>query len=113
MEQIDEEIIENLQAKDKKILGELFDNARTPISQIAKKVRLSKESASYRLKGLLESGLLTGFNTVIDIKKIGWGAFFAYIRLRNIDIEEEKKIIDHLKNHPNIAWLVKCIGNYD
>ena len=113
MEQIDEFIVEKLQAKDKKILRELFDNARTPISQIAKKVRLSKESASYRIKGLLKSGVLTGFNTIIDFKKIGWQAFFAYLRLRNIDIEEEKVIINCLKNHPNIAWLVKCIGNYD
>ena len=113
MEQIDELIVEKLQTKDKKILRELFNNARTPISQIARKVRLSKESVNYRIKRLLETGLLTGFNTVIDVKKIGWQTFFAYIRLKNVDIEEEKSIIDYLKNHPNIAWLIKCIGNYD
>ena len=113
MERIDESILEKLDAKDKKILGELFNNARTPVSQIARKARLSKESANYRLKRLLESGLLTGFNTVIDVKKIGWQAFFAYVRLKNVDIDEEKAIIDCLKSHPNIAWLIKCIGNYD
>ena len=68
---------------------------------------------NYRIKELIESGLITEFNTVIDVKKLGWQIFIVYCKLRNIDIEKEKIIIEELKNHKNIAWLVKCIGNYD
>jgi len=115
MEQIkDTEVLKkDLDVKDKKIIRELFRNARTPLSEIGKNVRLSKESVNYRLKRLREIGLITGFNTVIDIKKLGYQMFFVYLRLRNIDVEEEYKIISHLKNHPNVAWLIKTIGNYD
>lgn len=98
---------------DRKIIRELFENARTPISQIARKVRLSKEVVNYRISRLMEKGLLVGFNTVIDIKKIGWKTFFVYARLKNLDSVEENHIIESLKNHKNIAWLVRCIGNYD
>lgn len=102
-----------LDAKDKKILAELFDDARIHASSIAKKVRLSKEVVNYRIKRLISSRLLVGFNTVIDVKKIGWEMFFIYIRFRNIDVEKEKEILEFLKAHHSVAQLFKCIGNYD
>ena len=102
-----------LDAKDKKILKALFDDARASISSIAKKARLSKEVANYRIKRLMAQQLLAGFNTVMDIKKIGWEMFFVCIRLRNIDIAKENEILGFLKGHANIAQLFKCIGNYD
>lgn len=108
-----EKIPLNLDKKDKKILSNLFDNARTPISKIAKSVRLSKEVVNYRIKRLIGQNLLVGFNTVIDIKRIGWEMFYVYIRFRNIDVEKENEILEFLKNHENIAQLFKTIGNYD
>lgn len=102
-----------LTVKDRRILGELFQNARAPFSVIAKKVRLSKESVNYRVKRLFESGLLVGFNTVLDVRKLGWEMFFVYVRLRNIDFKQENTILEFLKAHPNVAQLFKCVGNYD
>lgn len=102
-----------LDAKDRKIIKALFENGRATYSEIAKKVRLSKEVVNYRIKQLMKSGLITEFNTVIDVKKLGWQIFLVYVKLRNIDIEKEQKIIEELKKHKNIAWLIKCIGNYD
>lgn len=114
MEKIqDVELIKEPDAKDRTILKELFRNARAPFSEIAKKTRLTKESVAYRVNRLLDNGLLTGFNAVLDIKKMGWEIFFVYVRFRNIDIEREEEILTKLKEHKNVAWLVKCIGNYD
>ncbi|MFH1294646.1 MAG: Lrp/AsnC family transcriptional regulator [Candidatus Aenigmatarchaeota archaeon] len=106
-------MIVQLDQKDKKILKELFDNARKPYSVIGRNTRLSKEVVNYRIKGMLESGVLTGFNTVIDVRRLGWKMFFVYVRLRNINVKEDKEIIEDLKSHKNISWLVRCIGNYD
>jgi DNA-binding Lrp family transcriptional regulator len=39
-----------LDLKDRKILAELDFNAREPISKIAKKVKISKEVALYRIR---------------------------------------------------------------
>lgn len=103
----------SLTVKDKRILGELFQNARTPFSVIARKVRLSKEAVNYRVKRLMNSGLLAGFNTVLDVRKLGWEMFFVYIRLRNIDVGRESTIFEFLKGHPNVTQLFKCVGNYD
>ena len=111
MDKNNEEI--KLDVKDRKIIKALFSNGRATYSDIAKQVRLSKEVVNYRIRQLIDSGLITEFNTVIDVKKLGWQIYMVYIRLRNIDIEKERKIIEELENHPNIAWLIKCVGNYD
>lgn len=115
MERIEdtEELIRDIDAKDKKIMGELFRNARASYSEIAKNVRLSKESVNYRVNRLMENGIVTGFNTVIDVKRIGWELFFASVRLRNIDTKTEKEILSALSSHPNVAWVIKCIGSVD
>ena len=64
-----------LSIKDRKILRELFDNARTPYSIIAKRVGLSKEVVNYRVKKLIERGILIRFNTVIDVNRLGWQVY--------------------------------------
>ncbi len=102
-----------LSIKDRKILKELFDNARTPFSIIAKRVGLSKEVVNYRVKKLIERGILIRFNAVIDVNRLGWQIYFINIRLRNIDGVIEEEIIKVMTNHPNIAQVLKCIGNYD
>ena len=102
-----------LTIKDRKILKELFDNGRVPFSVIAKRVGLSKEVVNYRVKKLMDKGILIGFNTVIDVNKLGWQIYFINIRLRNIDDVVEEEIIKLMVNHPNIAQVLKCIGNYD
>ncbi len=102
-----------LDLKDKRILKELFVNARMPYSTIGKKVGLSKEVVHYRVNRLMKIGLLTGFNTVYDVKRFGWQIYFAYLQLKNLDNNKEKSIVNMLVNHPNVAQVVKCIGNFD
>ncbi len=102
-----------LSVKDRKILCELFGNARTPYSVIAKRVGLSKEVVNYRVKRLIERGILLRFNTVLDAGKLGWEMYFSHIQLRNLDSALEEEIIAALKGHPNIAQILKCIGNHD
>ena len=102
-----------LTIKDRKILKELFDNGRVPFSVIAKKVGLSKEVVNYRVKKLIDKGILIRFNTVIDVNRLGWQIYFINIRLRNINDVIEKEIIKLMANHPNVAQVLKCMGTYD
>ena len=102
-----------LSIKDRKILKELFDDGRLPFSVIAKRVGLSKEVVNYRVKKIIDQEILIGFNTVIDVNKLGWQIYFVPIRLKNIDVVVEEEIINFMTKHPNVAQVLKCIGNYD
>lgn len=102
-----------LTIKDRKILKELFDDGRLPFSVVAKRVGLSKEVVNYRVNKMIKQGIIIGHNTVIDVNRLGWQNYFVHIRLINIDVVIEEKIIDFMTQHPNIAQVLKCIGNYD
>jgi len=103
----------NLDMKDKKILYELDMNARQPMSQIAKKVRLSKETVNYRIKRLEKKGIIEGYFAVIDAMNLGYAFYRIMLRFQNVDSKKEQEIIDYIKKLPNVAWLASLEGNWD
>tara|TARA_Y100000310_G_scaffold244810_1_gene249692 strand:- start:283 stop:1248 length:966 start_codon:yes stop_codon:yes gene_type:complete len=100
-----------LDVKDRKILYQLDLNARQSYSQIAKKVRLSKEVVQYRVKKLQDRGLIKYFMTVIDSNKLGYILFRCFVKCQNLDLKKEKEIIDFLK--PRVGWVVNIRGKWD
>ncbi|MBU0457301.1 MAG: Lrp/AsnC family transcriptional regulator [Nanoarchaeota archaeon] len=102
-----------LDAKDKRILFELDLNGREFISNIAKKVGLSKEVVNYRIKRLQQNDVIKGFGAVIDPSKIGYRIYRIFIKYRDLSPETEQKLLKHLKNHPNVGWVVTYEGFYD
>jgi Lrp/AsnC family leucine-responsive transcriptional regulator len=102
-----------LDMKDRKILFELDMNARQPISQIAKKVRLSKETVNYRIKQLEKRGIIEGYYAVIDAMNMGYTFYRIMLRFQNVDSKKEQEILDYVKKLPNVAWLASLEGNWD
>ena len=100
-----------LDLKDKRILKELFYNCRMSYSKIAKNVGLSKQVVLYRINRLLKLGLLRGFNTVIDLNKLGLNLFLVHVKMRYIKNEDE--VMTQLINHKNILWIIKSMGGFD
>lgn len=102
-----------LYIKSGKILYELDNNARQSYSQIGRKVGLSKDAVNLKIKNMEKSGLIKGYYTVIDVSKLGFLNFRVFVKLFNLTPKKEKEIIDYLKKHPNVGWLVKVSGNWD
>ena len=89
-----------------KILRELDFDARQPIARIAKKVGLSTEVTSYRIKQLEKKGIITGYYPVIDISKLGYMFCRFRFQLEKINPEVEKQFYDYAIQNQNIGWLV-------
>jgi len=101
-----------LDKKDKKIIFELDVNSRQPLSNIAKKVSLKRESVLYRIKKYFEEGLLRNYLAVIDMSKLGFTHYKIYINLHNITEEQEKSMINWLCKNPFVSWISNCDGAY-
>ncbi|MBN2459831.1 Lrp/AsnC family transcriptional regulator [Candidatus Woesearchaeota archaeon] len=99
--------------KDKRILTALDEDGRDSLSGIASKVGLSKQVVDYRIRNLLEKGILKNFTLTVDLTKLGYSTFGVYLRLRNISEAREKEIISHLVSHPFTRWVVVCEGKWD
>ena len=101
--------------KNKKILAVLSQNCRFKLapSQVGKIVGLSKEVVHYRIKKLEKEGIIKGYYSVINTRKIGFQIFFVYIELQNISQTKENEIIDKLIKHPSTHYITCCFGKYD
>ncbi|MBT4540085.1 Lrp/AsnC family transcriptional regulator [Candidatus Woesearchaeota archaeon] len=95
-----------LTIKDMKILSELDFKARQPISQIAKKVGLSKEVTNYRIKQLEKKGVITGYYPIIDLSKLGYIYCRCNIELERVGPEIEEKFLDFTKKTSQLGWFV-------
>lgn len=98
---------------DWKIIKALNEDARAPINEIAKKARLSKTGAHYRIKNLEESGVIKGYKTKINISKLGLNTYSIYLKLFDLNNEEELTVLEDLKSISQIRWLVSCAGKWD
>lgn len=102
-----------LDLKDKKILYELDTNSRQPSSIIAKKVGLTSEGVNYRIKRLERDGIITGYQTVINLSKLGIVQFKLVLSLNYIKESELKKIITELKKKDYTKHIGTTFGNWD
>src|SRR3989338_5977250 len=102
-----------LDEKDKKILYQLDVNSRQPVSVIARKTKLTKDVVNYRIKKLLEEGVIMKFLAVFDTSKLGYTLYKIFLRLQNANKKKEEEIIDYLKNHSNVQCVVSTDGMFD
>lgn len=98
--------------KDTKILVELLVNSRLSLTQLAKKIMLSREVLQYRLKKL-EKEFIVKYSSQININSLGFKRTGCYIALKNNSQEFEIELLNFLKSHPNIASISSNIGKYD
>ncbi len=61
----------NLDQFDLRILEELSENGRIPVTELAQKVGLSKTPCQTRLKRLVNEGYIQGFRAAINPEKLG------------------------------------------
>ena len=103
----------NIDVIDFKILLILSQNARTPILTLAKKSKLTPNAINYRLKNLKKRGIILGYRAAIDVNKLGYQHFKVFLMLQNITKEGKKRIMEYLKQEPNIVYLTEAIGKSD
>lgn len=100
-----------LDKKDRAILYQLDLNSRQSFNQIAKKVRLSREVVQYRIKQLEKKGVIKGYQTLIDVSKLGYITCRFFLKFQGDTPEQENKIIEYYKKHPKF-WWVDQIGGF-
>lgn len=102
-----------LDEKDRKILVELDKNARATDSEIAKKVRLSKQVTRYRIKNLIKKEVINNFYTVVNVGKLGFSTYYVFLQLESTSEKEEKELLGKIKNKPYVGWLISGTGRWD
>lgn len=99
-----------LDLTDHKILFELDNNSRQSFNKLAKKVRLSKDVANYRVKRLESEKYILGYQTIIDFTRLGFFAIRLQLSLLKTSPEKEKEIIKFLVNQKEVFLVSESEG---
>lgn len=96
---------------DREIIELLRQNARTPVSQIARQVGLSTGPVSRRIPRLERTGVIKGYVAVVDEQAVGGIDAFSEVRLiGSIDTSEIEAMA---RNMPEIKEVYTVSGDPD
>lgn len=100
-----------LDQKDWRIIKELISNVRQPLSQIAKKTLLSRQSVEYRIKQLHHNNLIQGSRTIINIPKLNYRSYHIFLELHSPD--QEQLLINRAIQASFVNAVIQYSGKYN
>jgi Lrp/AsnC family leucine-responsive transcriptional regulator len=102
-----------LSMKDRRIIRELNRNSRQSFSEIGKKVGLPKNVVNYRIKKMIDNGLITLFTTVVNRSKLGYMYCRLFLKFRHFTEKIEDELISYISKLKNVHWVASLEGNFD
>ncbi|MBD3678335.1 MAG: Lrp/AsnC family transcriptional regulator [Rhodobacteraceae bacterium] len=103
-----------LDAIDRKILGELQHDASQSLDEIAKKVGSSKTPVWNRIRKLRDAGVIGQQTVILDPEALGLEAcFFVLIRTSEHEADWQHKFLAALKARPEVLEAHRLAGEID
>ena len=99
--------------KDKKILYLLSCDSRESLGKIGKKILLSQDSVSYRIKDMKKSGIIQGFIPRINYEMLGFQKINAFFQIINLGKKNEHEFVKFLKSQKNIINIIQYADKFD
>ena len=100
-----------LDSIDRRILRELDVNCRTPVGELARLVGKSRQAVEYRIKRLIEKGVIRDFITSFNPTRMGYRLHKIHLRLRH-DPEQKAELRKFIASLGNVYWLGESSGNW-
>ena len=99
---------------DRLILKELDENARKSLSELSKKVGLSRDAVRNRIKKLVDNKVIIAFTPIYNPPNMGFPIIdYVFISLYNPSEVQEKEFLKFLKSHKNVTYVAGLIGKWD
>ena len=102
-----------LDVKDKKLLVLLSEDSRQTINELAKKVKLKRDTVAYRLKKMENKGVILRYYPIINYEQLGYHQFHVFFVVDEANEIEKQKFVDCLKNYPGTTRLVEYSDRWD
>ncbi len=99
---------------DRKILGQLQEDAGQSLDEIARKVGSSKTPVWNRIRKLKDAGVIGRQTVILDAESLGLEAcFFVLIRTSEHEAEWQRKFLQTLRNRPEVLEAHRLAGDID
>ena len=109
-----EDVIDNkIDELDYKILEILANDARIPITELARKVNSTIEIVRGKIKKMEEKGIILCYRIAVDFNKLGLEFFKAIIYLKSLSDEYEKTLFEWMRQHPNSLYYIRSLAPWE
>ncbi len=99
---------------DRKLLYELDINSAIGLKELAKKLKRSKQFILYRMEKLEKAGIITGYNAIVDMSKLGFFTFRIYFKFQQTTEAEGKQFIEYVRTKLKQVWTITSMhGKWD
>jgi Lrp/AsnC family transcriptional regulator for asnA, asnC and gidA len=100
-----------LDETDRAILRILQEDARTPFSEVARRIDMSSATVHDRVNRMEESGVIEGYHAAVDPKAIGYGVS-AFVGLR-VEQGREEDALERLREIDGVCEIHLTTGEWD
>ncbi|MFT4891969.1 MAG: Lrp/AsnC family transcriptional regulator for asnA, asnC and gidA [Halobacteriales archaeon] len=96
---------------DREILRILQEDARTPFSEIARRIDMSSATVHDRVNRMKENGVITGYHAEVDPKAVGYDVS-AVVGFR-VEQGRETAVLDRLSDVDGMQEIHLTTGDWD
>ncbi|EMA56956.1 Lrp/AsnC family transcriptional regulator [Halorubrum kocurii] len=100
-----------LDETDRSILRILQEDARTPFSEVARRIDMSSATVHDRVNRMEEAGVIEGYHASIDPKSVGYGVS-AFVGLR-VEQGREEDALERLREINGVCEIHLTTGEWD
>lgn len=99
---------------DRKLLYELDKDSSIDLLTLSKKLKRSKQFILYRMRKLEDAKIITSYNAIIDMSKLGYFSFRVYFRFQQATEEDGKKFVEYIRSNFEQVWTIASVhGKWD
>ncbi len=103
-----------LDAIDRRILDELQANGRLSIVELASRVHLTKTPCSERVKRLEKSGIIKGYEAIVDTAKVGMNQLtIVHVSLVQTSDNSLEEFNQAVRDIPEVQSCLMIAGQFD
>jgi DNA-binding Lrp family transcriptional regulator len=96
---------------DAELLAVLDEDPRLPVSELATRLRVARNTVQARLTRLTETGVLEGFGARVDLARLGLAVVaFVHLELAQGALQA---VIDELRSRPSVLEVNATTGRSD
>ncbi|MBW3022450.1 winged helix-turn-helix transcriptional regulator, partial [Candidatus Woesearchaeota archaeon] len=105
-----EESVQEIDEIDRRILGVLSLNSELPYLAIAQKLNLKIDMVRYRIKNMIDKGIIVKFFPEISLNKLGYTEYLCILSLKNLTEEKYSNLKKRLRTNNNITYAFHDIN---
>jgi len=98
---------------DYKILNILANEARIPLTELARRVKSTIEIIRGRIKKLEEKQIILNYRIAVDFNKLGLEFFKAIIYFRKLSREDEGSLFEWMRAHPDSLYYIRSLAPWE